>query len=62
MLTEDEIKRLNATQSEVEWNDLCDYIKRVHNGYPKDWYPLVVMSGLMFAAQVRFAGNKEEIQ
>lgn len=47
-ITDDEIKRLEETKSEAEWNAACDDIKRARGGqYPPDWWPKVSQSGLV---------------
>lgn len=47
-LTDDEFDRLLACRTEEEWNRMCDSIKAVRDGgYPTDWWPRVVKSGMM---------------
>lgn len=47
-LTAKEIKELESTLSEIEWNAVCDRIKEVRsNQYPSDWYKRIVLSGFM---------------
>lgn len=51
-ITESELSELKACQSDQQWNDVCDKVKRARGGqYPPDWYPKVILSGLL--AQVR---------
>lgn len=51
-LTEKEIEKLKATKSESEWNSACDEIKKARNGiYPPDWWPRMMMSGLIAEIQ-----------
>jgi hypothetical protein len=51
-ITQEEISALKATKSENDWNEQCDKIKAARGGqYPPDWWPLVVMSGLMTEIQ-----------
>ncbi len=56
-LTDDEIKLLTRSRTAQEWNDACNAIKRAHNGYPADWYPRVVMSGLMSKVSKQFTAK-----
>lgn len=48
MLTDEQITKLKNTKNEEEWNNVCGEVK-AHNGgrYPADWFPRVVLSGLM---------------
>ena len=46
-ITQDELDALVKTKSELEWNAVCDAVKKAHNGYPQDWYAKVIMSGLL---------------
>ncbi len=47
-LTDQELEMLKSAQSPVEWNSLCNQIKRARNGqYPEDWYSKVIVSGLI---------------
>lgn len=45
-ITNEELAALEATKNETEWNNTCDAIKAAHGGYPADWWPKVMMSGL----------------
>lgn len=54
-ILETELASLRATRSEQEWNRLCDTIKALRGGqYPDDWWPKVVLSGLMSEAQLNW--------
>jgi hypothetical protein len=53
-LTQAELDKLNSANTEDAWNAACDEIKAAHGGYPPDWYPRVVMGGIMDRAQARF--------
>lgn len=55
LLTTEEINRLRNCQSETEWNNICDDLKRARNGqYPEDWWAKVMMSGLARDVQARW--------
>jgi len=46
-ITEAELKQLENTKSEDEWNDTCTQIKKARNGmYPPDWWAKVMVSGM----------------
>lgn len=51
MLTTKNLEDLSKTTSEQEWNAVCDQIKAEHNGYPSDWFAVVMLSG--FASHIR---------
>lgn len=52
-ITEDELDLLRGCKTEEEWNDACDEIKRIRNGfYPNDWYTKVIASGLASAVKL----------
>ncbi len=47
-LTTTEIEKLEATKSAIEWNAVCDGIKRARGGqYPLDWFQKVTLTGLL---------------
>lgn len=46
-LTSEEMRRLQNSSSEKEWNAICDEVKHRRNGrYPPDWFQKVIQSGL----------------
>jgi Flp pilus assembly protein TadB len=46
-LTAEEMVALESTESEEEWNAVCDAVKGARYGqYPYDWYDKVLRSGL----------------
>lgn len=48
MLNDKDIRDLEATSCEEEWNAICDRVKAAHGGqYPVDWFVKVNLSGLM---------------
>jgi hypothetical protein len=56
-ITEAELTKLAATNTEEEWNDACDAVKKARGGaYPPDWFAKVMMSGL--AAKVMKGWNR----
>lgn len=59
MLTNDELKLLESSTSEKEWNATCDTIKNNHGGYPHDWYEKVILSGLMGRVANRWGGDDQ---
>jgi len=55
-ITDEEIKALENTKSEDEWNAECDKIKRARDGqYPPDWWAGVSQSGLMHRVHLSWA-------
>ena len=47
-ITDQEIEMLKACKTEEDWDKTCDTIKKARNGkYPIDWFPKVILSGLM---------------
>jgi len=60
-ITNNEIQKLENTKNEVEWNSVCDEIKRARgNKYPPDWWMKVMMSGL--AEKARASWLRETIE
>lgn len=58
LISEEEINRLEACQSDIEWNDTCDSIKERRDGaYPPDWWPKVMKSGLADRVTARWDGD-----
>ena len=47
-ITDQEVAKLKATRSSIEWNRVCDEIKNARGGeYPPDWWNRIMMTGLM---------------
>ncbi len=57
-LTDQELAELKRTKTESEWNAICTKIKKVHNGYPSDWYIKILASGVLEEATKRFKGGE----
>lgn len=53
-ITPEWIEKFRSAKNEVEWNRLCDSLKAEYGGYPRDWYPMVIASGVMMEAQARW--------
>jgi hypothetical protein len=53
-ITNEEIAKLEACKSEREWNKVCDEVKAAHGGYPSDWWPKVMQSGLCARVTAKF--------
>jgi len=46
-MSADEAKALmRSSESEQEWNDNCDEVKRRCGGYPGFWFAEIMLSGL----------------
>lgn len=41
------LEALRKTQSETEWNAVCDEVKKANGGYPGFWFEKVNRSGEM---------------
>lgn len=53
LTTEDGVTALmRSSTSETEWNDNCDKVKKANNGYPRFWFPAVILSGLLNETQL----------
>lgn len=47
-ITDDELQALRETKNDSDWSQVCEEIKAARNGgYPPDWWPKVMASGLM---------------
>lgn len=54
----DELQALTDSKSEVEWNKICDKVKKDRDGaYPGDWYAKVIASGLARKKQLEWANH-----
>lgn len=62
-ITDEEMAKLEACQTEQDWADACDEIKAARGGvqYPDDWWAKVKMSGLMQKIMDRW-GESSELQ
>lgn len=59
-ITQVELDSLEASQSETEWNHVCDGIKKARNGnYPPDWWPRVKLSGLMDKVMAKWGDSSD---
>jgi hypothetical protein len=55
LLTDSEIKALNESKSDREWDKACDEVKSARGGsYPADWFARVLVGGIMRDAQARW--------
>jgi hypothetical protein len=53
-----ELLRLRSSQSQDEWNAICDEVKSSRGGqYPHEWYAKVIASGVVDQATARFGGG-----
>lgn len=47
-LTDAEMFDLGKTRSGVEWNEICNRIKKARGGhYPREWFARIIRSGFM---------------
>lgn len=37
---------MKSANSEDEWNDNCDAVKKANGGYPGFWYSTIILSGV----------------
>ena len=59
-ITTEELKTLEACQSNQDWRKACDAIKAVRNQeYPDDWWKRVKQTGLMDRIMQRWEGSSE---
>lgn len=57
-LTNDELAKLEACQTEQAWNDACRSIKAAHNGrYPDDWYAKIIATGKINQVAARWGSD-----
>lgn len=48
LLTDEELQLLETVNTEDEWNDACDKVKKARGGkYPPDWYARVIAGGVI---------------
>lgn len=60
-LTDAEYRELVATSTEEEWNASCDRIKAARGGeYPSDWFPRMMVSGIVGQKSRLFAYQRRE--
>ena len=60
MITDDELKDLEACQSADDWSAATNKIKAVRGGmYPDDWWDKVKLSGLMDRIMDRWGENSD---
>ncbi len=53
-MTDEQIQWFKDANSEKEWNEACDRLKKAHGGYPSDWWTTIMGSGISRDAQMRF--------
>lgn len=50
-----EVKDLmESSESEQEWNDNCDKVKKRFNGYPPFWYGEIILGGILQKSQLKW--------
>jgi hypothetical protein len=60
MITDDELKDLEACQSAQDWRNACDKIKAVRDGmYPDDWWDKVKLSGMMDRIMYKWGADSD---
>jgi len=48
LLTDEELQTLESANTEDEWNDACDKVKKARGGqYPQDWFKRVIAGGVL---------------
>ena len=59
-ITKEELKSLEACQTEQDWSDACVAVKEARNGlYPPDWWDKVKLSGMMDRIMARWGADSE---
>lgn len=54
-ITDEEVEKLKNSQTMVEWDAICDEIKKARGGqFPTDWWAKVKQSGIIDEATARF--------
>jgi len=57
-MTKDEVVALmRSSNSEQEWNDNCDKVKKACDGYPDFWYLTIVASNLVGEVANKWGGD-----
>ena len=60
MITDEELKSLEACQSGEDWGNACDKIKAARGGiYPDDWWDKVKLSGMMDRIMDRWGADSD---
>jgi hypothetical protein len=58
-ITDEDLGKLENTKSDVEWDAVCDAIKKKYGGYPENWYPKVILSGFAARVAAKWGGSAE---
>lgn len=57
-LRDDEFNAICAAQTEKQYYEAVDQMKRARNGeYPPDWWPRMVQSGMLRKISARWGGD-----
>ena len=60
MITEEELKDLEACQSAQDWSNATKKINAARGGmYPDDWWDMVKLSGMMDRIMSRWGANSD---
>lgn len=54
MTKEEVVKLMSSSQTEQEWNNNCDLVKKKCGGYPAFWYETIVMGGILRRTAARW--------
>jgi len=46
MTKEEVVTLMQSSNTELEWNENCDKVKKECGGYPSFWYSTIILSGL----------------
>lgn len=46
MTQDDVVMLMRSSQSEKEWNENCDKVKKVFDGLPGFWYSSIILEGI----------------
>lgn len=46
MTVHEVVELMTSSRSEQEWNNNCDKVKKIFNGYPDFWFSAIIASGV----------------
>lgn len=55
----DMVQYMSVATSESDWNKRTDDVKRANGGYPRFWYPAIILSGVAAKTAEKWGGDAD---
>lgn len=55
----DVVTLMKSSTSERNWNENCDKVKKVNNGYPAFWFKAIMINGVARETSAKWGGDAD---